>query len=257
LYEVGRAEETLQSESKALQEEAGRDRAGIFWLRILPVRQLSLNLDALQESNLLLDPKESENRRTGETFFKVYGPRGGSPRRGSGRLVLGESKAVLTIYRHHGIELRLPLDVFHAGHEPGASKPLYWLTLMEMPISIFRLLSKMLKTEAFWEVPPAPDMLFVCSIALLGLEGWTLRPSSPDLRYWEGWGNYLRQEPKASDDQDFILDRPLAFPMSEVRDQPDRCGFRLVSRVYEAFGFGPDQMPPEFDQKAGRLILPE
>ena len=165
--------------------------------------------------------------------------------------------AALTIYRHDGVELRLPLEAFHAGHEPGASKPLYWLTLMETPISVFRLLSKMLKTEALWEEPLPPDEQFVCSIALLGLDGWTLRPFSPNLRHLEGWGNYLLQEPRASSDQDFILDRPLAFRVSEVQDQPDRCGFRLVSRVYEAFGFGPDQMPPEFDPKAGRLILPE
>jgi hypothetical protein len=45
--------------------------------------------------------------------------------------------------------------------------------------------------------------------------------------------------------------------MNEVRDHPDRCGFLLTSRVYEAFGFGLDQMPRELDQKAGRLILPE
>ncbi|MFL6235637.1 MAG: helix-turn-helix domain-containing protein [Thermoanaerobaculia bacterium] len=257
-YELGRIEEALGSKVKALQQEAGRDRSGIFWLRILSVPQLSLDLNALQGSNLFVDPKESGNRRTGKTFFQVYGPRGGSPRRGSGRLVLGESnKAALTIYRLDGIELRLPLEAFHAGHEPGASKPLYWLALMEMPISVFRLLSKILKTEAFLEEPAAPGSLFVCSIALLGLEGWTLRPFSPNLRYLDGWGNYLLQEPGTSSDEDFVLDKPLSFPLNEVRDQPDRCGFRLVSRIYEAFGFGPDQMPRELDQNAGRLILPE
>jgi hypothetical protein len=173
-------------------------------------------------------------------------------------LVVGKSEAVgLSIYRHDGIKLRLPLERFLAGHEPGAAKLLYWLPLMEIPVSVFRLLSKMLNVAAFWEKPLAPDTLFVCSIALFGLEGWTLRPFSPQSSQLDGWMNYLLMEPRSSSDRDFILANPLQFPMSEVRDQPDRCGFIMVSRVYEAFGFGPDQMPRELDQKAGRLILPE
>jgi hypothetical protein len=256
--ELRRAEETLKSELGALQREASRDRVGIFWLRILPVPSFSLDLDALQGSNVLFDPKESENRRVGKTFFQVYGPQGGSPRRRSNRVVLESSdEATLAIDRHEGVELRLPLEALHAGHEPGASKPLYWLTLLETPISVFRLLSRMLRIESIWEEPLATAELFVCSIALFGLEGWTLRPFSPNLRYIEGWGNYLLQKPRPSSDQDFILAKPLAFPLGEVRDHPDRCGFKLIARVYEAFGFGLNDMPREFDQQIGRLILPE
>lgn len=256
--ELRRAEETLKSELNALQGEAGRDRVGIFWLRILPVPRFSLDLGALQRGNLLLDPRETENRRTGQTFFQAYGPKGGMPRLDSGRLVVGESDAAaLSIYRHEGIKLRLPLEKLHAGHEPGATKPLYWLSLMELPVSVFRLLSKMIESGDYWEKPLAPKTLFLCSIALFGLEGWTLRPSSPRAYQVDEWFNYLHQEPRSSSDQDFVLANPLPFAVSEVQDHPDRCGFLLTSRVYEAFGLGPDQMPPEFDQKAGRLILPE
>jgi hypothetical protein len=252
--ELRRAEDTLKSDLEALQREASRDRVGVFWLRILPVPPYSLSLDALRDGNLLLDPRESENRRTGQTFFQA----GGRPHLQSGRVILGENdEAAFSIYRHEGLKLRLPLDKFHAGHEPGASKPLYWLTLLETPVSIFRLLSKMLKTESLWEKPLARDELFVCSIALFDLEGWTLRPFSPNLHYIDGWGNYLLQNPRPSSDQDFILAKPLAFPLDEVRDHPDRCGFKLITRVYEAFGLGLNEMPREFDQKAGRLILTE
>jgi hypothetical protein len=149
------------------------------------------------------------------------------------------------------------LERFHAGHEPGAEKPLYWLPLIEIPVSVFRLLSKMLGVEACWERPITPDTLFVCSIALFGLEGWTLRPFSPQLSQLDGWWNYLLAQPRSSSDRDLILPNPLPFTVNEVRDHPDRCGFLLTSRVYEAFGFDPDQMPREFDPKAGRLILPE
>ncbi len=252
--ELRRAEETLKSEFDALQREASRDRIGVFWLRILPVPPFSLNLDALREGNLLLDPRESENRRTGKTFFQA----GGRPHLQPGRLTLGESdEAAFSMYRHEGLKLRLPLDKFHAGHEPPVEKPLYWLSLVEIPVSVFRLLSKMLKVEAYWEERPASNTRFLCSIALLGLEGWTLRPLSPRTYQANEWMEYLRHEPRPSSDRDFVLANPLSFKMSELRDHPDRCGFRLVSRVYEAFGFGLNETPREFDQQIGRLILPE
>jgi hypothetical protein len=252
--ELRRAEETLKSELDALQREASRDRAGVFWLRILPVPSLSLDLGALREGSLLLDPRESENRRTGKTFFQA----GGRSHLQPGRLILGESdETAFSMYRQEGLKLRLPLDKFHAGHEPRAEKPLYWLSLVEIPISVFRLLSKMLKVEAYWEERPASNTRFLCSIALLGLEGWTLRPLSPRTYQANEWMEYLRHEPRPSSDRDFVLANPLSFEMSELRDHPDRCGFRLVSRVYEAFGFGLNEMPRELDQQTGRLILPE
>jgi len=253
--EEARAENTLKDELKKLQREAGGEPNGIFWLRIVPAPRFSLNLDALENSDLLLDPRETGNRRTGQTFFLADG---GRPQRKGGRLVMGETDtAALSIYRHDGIQLRLPLGKFHAGHEPGAEKPLYWLTLMEVPISVFRLLSTILRVEAFWEERLAESTLLVSSVALLGLQGWTLRPYSPQLQQSQGWWNYLLREPHSSSDPDFILAQPIGFTLAEVRDQPDRCGFRLVSRIYEAFGFGASEMPSEFDQKAGRLVLPE
>jgi len=256
--EQNRAEETVKDELKDLQREAGGGPNGIFWLRIVPAPEYSLNLDALQNSDLLLDPSETENRRTGQTFFLAQGREGGRPQRKAGRLVMGETDdAALSIYRHEGIQLRLPLGKFHAGHEPGAEKPLYWLTLMEVPISVFRLLSKMLRVEALWEERLAESTWFVSSVALFGLHGWTLRPYSPQLRQLQGWWDYLLKEPRSSSVQDLIPAKPLRFPLREVQDYPDRCGFRLVSRIYEAFGFGTDEMPHEFDQKTGRLVLPE
>jgi hypothetical protein len=59
------------------------------------------------------------------------------------------------------------------------------------------------------------------------------------------------------DEPDLIWDEPLLFTLREVRDEPDRCGFRLVRRVYQAFGYDEEKVPSEFDRKAGRLILPE
>jgi hypothetical protein len=53
------------------------------------------------------------------------------------------------------------------------------------------------------------------------------------------------------------LDTPLVFKAEEIEAEPDRCGCRLVERVYEGFGLGRDAIPREFDQEAGRLLLEE
>ncbi len=245
-----RAEAELIAEGNALLQRF-RD---LFWLRIQPVPPFSLNLDALRASNILIDPSLTKNRRTGQNFLLAAG--GMRPRLEAGKLGLGKADDFrLEIFRRDGLEFRAPLKVFHAGHEPGALKPLYWLTLLELPISVFRLLSRLLQEESLWEDPASEKTVFIASLALFGLEGWTLRPSSPR-DFHSGWGSYLLRVPQSSSVQD-LLSTPLRLPLAEVRDHPDRCGFRLAGRIYEAFGYGIDDMPPEFDQEAGRLILPE
>jgi hypothetical protein len=245
---LAKAEATLNSEGNALLERYKE----LFWLRIQPVPPFSLDLDALRASDILIDPSLTKNRRTGENFFLAAG--GMRPRLEAGKLVLGKADDFrLDVFRHDGLEFRAPLKAFHAGHEPGALKPLYWLTLLELPVSVFRLLSGLLQEDALWEEPASEETVFIASCAFLGLEGWTLRRSSPQHL---GWGGYLIKDPQPSSVPD-LVSTPLRFTLAEVRDQPDRCGFRLVRRIYEAFGYGIDDIPPEFDQEAGRLVLPE
>ena len=226
----------------------------LFWLRIQPVPPFSLNLNAVKASDILLDPSLTKNRRTGKNFFLAAG--GMRPLLEAGKVVLGKADDFrLDIFRHKGLEFRAPLKAFHAGNEPGALNPLDWLSLLEMPISVFRLLSGLLQEQALWDDPVSEETVFIASLALLGLEGRTLRPSSPRGLH-SGWGNYLLGAPQTSSVPD-LLSTPLFFSLAEVRDHPDRCGFRWVGRIYEAFGYGIGDMPPEFDQEAGRLVLPE
>ena len=247
-----------QAEAKLVDEanDLLKGHWELFWLRIQPAPQLLLNLNAVRDSDVLLDPSLTKNRRTGKNFFLAAG--GTRPRLEVGKVVLGMPDDFrLSIFRRDGLEFRAPLRILHAGNEPGAPKPLYWLTLVEMPVSVFRLLSRLLQEENLWEEPVSEETVFIASLALLGLEGWTLRPSSPrNFPSLSGWGNYLLRDPRALSEPN-LLSTPLRFRLAEVRDHPDRCGFRLASRIYEAFGYGMDDMPPEFDQEAGRLILPE
>jgi hypothetical protein len=69
------------------------------------------------------------------------------------------------------------------------------------------------------------------------------------------WGAKPAKEYTTGDD--LAWEDPLVFSLQEVIEEPDRCGFRLVRRVYEAFGFYEDAIPKEFDRKTGRLVLPE
>jgi hypothetical protein len=48
----------------------------------------------------------------------------------------------------------------------------------------------------------------------------------------------------------------MVFSSQEVIDRPDRCAFRVVRRLYEAFGLSEDAIPHEYDREAGRLLFP-
>jgi hypothetical protein len=258
--EVEQAEQALKGESKKLQVELSRKRDGIFWLRVKPVPGFSLDLDALEASDLLIDPTLSGNRRTGHNFTAAYASGGRLPQRVVHRLIVGrEDDFQLSIHRHEGIDFRAPLKAFHAGIEnEAAPNPLEGLFLLEYPISLFRLLSKMLGDERLWEEPVPQETMFLATVALLRLEGWSLRSYSYQPGVSRGrWLDYLRNKPRFCDTPDLMLEKPIAMRAMEVKTSPDWCGFRLVRLIYEAFGYGAEQMPPEFNQKAGRLVLPE
>lgn len=225
-----------------------------FWLRLIPVPKLALDLDELDMSDLLLEPARTGNRRVGQNFL-LAAASGGGPRRGQSCLKIGkEGVYELSIKEDGGLLFVSPLRAFHAGHEPGAEKPLWWEALFEFPVSIFRLLATMLREEALWSRAPSQDTVFLASLAFFGLNGWSLRPESPGSLDW--WG-YLMREPMIFESRDLVFEEPIQFSYAEVLNEPDKCGFRLVRKVYRAFGYRADQMPREFDQTVGRLVLPQ
>ena len=109
------------------------------------------------------------------------------------------------------------------------------------------------QNEGLWERPVPANISLVAHLSLFNLRGWSLRPGSPS-----NWFP-LSRAPKAHifELDDFILDRPLELKLDDLLEQPDRCGYRLIRRIYEAFDFGEDAIPAEYDRKTGRLILPE
>ncbi len=50
---------------------------------------------------------------------------------------------------------------------------------------------------------------------------------------------------------------PFELSFREVRNQPDRCGFRIGRQIYAELGFREEEIPREYDRESGRLVLPE
>jgi hypothetical protein len=95
------------------------------------------------------------------------------------------------------------------------------------------------------------DAWIIADLALIGVKGWKLRWGSPRSGYFD-----LRPKEFLEAD-DVLLEKPLIFSRNDLVEEPDRCGARLLERVYEAFGYGREAFPPEFDQERGRLIFSE
>jgi len=92
------------------------------------------------------------------------------------------------------------------------------------------------------------DARVLVELALLGRGNILLRPGSPGPFFSHG-------EPAELPEGDAAAG--LSFSAAEFLDNPDHCGFRLLSLIYQAFGMREEDMPKEFDRKTGRLILPE
>jgi hypothetical protein len=211
-----------------------------FWLGLEPTEGLDLDLQSPKYEAYLQDPPATGNRRNGWNFIVPYGP---GPRLRKDRLVMSDEVyaipegRTITIERHGGLTFEAPLDVLGKGEE---EREIWPLALLEYPISAFRIARAIYADE----LPSGASV--AASLSLLGIRGWKLRPV-PD--------RWLRGLHPFEESEDLLWD--LVFSAEEIESEPDRCGARLVERVYEAFEFRREQMPAEFDWKAGRLVLPE
>jgi hypothetical protein len=127
--------------------------------------------------------------------------------------------------------------------------------LLDYPVSLLRLLRTMLAEDALWEPAGSAPGEYVVHMALVGLRGWTLLPGTPAPPLQVGWDQAFRSPPHPVAHfslEDFLLDQPLRFTAEEIREAPDRCAFRLVARLYEAFDLSEDDMPLQFDRATGR-----
>ncbi len=214
-----------------------------FWLRIQPVGDAELRLGR-DFREYFTNPLKTENRAAGWNFVDsdtVFEARPNEIRHGRA----GET--CIQVFRGGAIEFTMPIINFYwkttGGLGNTEANEIWPYALLEFPASVFRLAATIYREREFHVEAVIADL------ALFGIKGWTLRPHSP-----VSFG-YKLARPRLFEEEEIVSAEPLSFSLDEVINEPDRCAFRLVRRVYEAFGFFEDEMPTEFNRESGRLIL--
>jgi len=236
------AQQVIEKVTKEREKQQSRGHRGL-WLRLQPVREVSLDLHTPEMKALLHEPTRSGNRPMGWNFTDRYQ----QPKRRQGRLVLGggDAPARTEIREDGGLLFATAIDRLHW---KGEENELWPYPLLEFPTSLFRLAATLYRRGS--ERPLSPDLPVVADLALLGIAGWKLRPGTPETT------GFLFADPvTCQEGDDFLLTEPMVFSVEEIMETPDRCAFRLVRRLYEAFGLSEDAIPREYDREAGRLLL--
>lgn len=243
-----RVDESEEAVGQVLAErrQAQEDRHPRLWIAVQPAGHLALEIGGsfYDELNQLLeDPLRTGNRRSG-WHFALSSDR---PRLSSGQIDWGLSNPELDVRQSARIiesgGLRFEVSLRRLRHK-GEPDELWPVPLFEYPASAFRIASKIYQEKV------EEGRTVVADLALFEARSSKLRPGAP--------GPFWSTDDAAVFDEapDLLSDHPLVFTAGEVIENPDRCAFRLVRRVYEAFGLRQDAiLPGVYDPAAGRLVL--
>jgi len=242
----GTDDRPLDDAIRALKEErqSFRNEGGTgLWIAMRPARTVHLDPQDERLSEIALDPSLTGNRRAGWHFASASH----QPRLTQDGIEWGlrwdsvDRAAAWTHVAGNGeLVFRTALEWLHW---KGEEREIWPLILLEYPISAFRI------ARVIYRDLLAREDQVVADLALLGAGGWGLRAGSP--------GDFFFGEDLIRLEESDLIWEPVAFPFGEIDEHPDRCGFRLVRRVYQAFGIRQADMPREYDPETGRLILPE
>lgn len=233
---------------QALFEELGRApariaRSGGLRMLVRPLEDLALDLRAEDLRPFVESPQATGNRRFGWNFT------------GAGSLVpeypdalrYGERDSIqwLWISSRGEVEFNVSLERLYFQREPGRMSP---LALLELPASILRLVAVLY--GRFGKPPPSARATILAGLGLFKADSVTLSPGSPTSLAWQLPENAHTAQ---------LGEIPAAVSMTweELSSHPDAGAFRLVKPVYRAFGFEEDALPPEYDRRARRLVIPD
>lgn len=236
-----KAEEDARSQMLGEREKLRKRSKETFWLCILPVDELAVDIQSQRVSELLRDASLTGNRPTGWVFANPYR----EPELKKGRIVQGVPDGIeASVHRSGKITLSAPLASFQW---QGQERELYPYALLEFPTSAFRLAAQVYSAKL------VPEARVLADLALFGLEGWTLRPYSPSVH---GHRIHSMQHDTwpFEEGRDFV-DRPISFGCRELCEEPDWCSYRLIKRIYEAYGHPEELIPREFDQQTRKLLI--
>jgi hypothetical protein len=197
---------------------------------------------------LFRDPRSTGNRPLGWNFTSSHYDEVRPFRQGGqGGYRLGEADSVqwTTISTRGDIEFSAALERLQ-GH--GQAKSLWPLALLEFPASVARLARTLYTMNAMRPLPR--DTPVVLGLGLFRIEGWSLAPGSPHSMA------YLVEKPRTYTESDFFLGEPLVVRWEEIDVSPDRCAYRLVRQVYQAFGYEERDVPQEYNRDTAQLTFP-
>jgi hypothetical protein len=225
------------------KEREGHQHKGesVYWIVLKPQPAAKIDIQDPGIRGYLQDATQTGNRPHGWNFMSPYE----EPEVRKGRLVQG-TKVGRTIEVRDNGTLSLTIGSEGLVHGRG-EREIYPFALIEYPVALFRLASCLYRN-----LKVANSGKVLADAALIGVQGWVLRPYSPRSIHFQ----HPLGAPNAwTEGRDLVWERALIFPGSEIVEEPDWCGFRLVRRIYEAFGYLEDKIPLEFDRSKRRLII--
>lgn len=225
-------------------ERKARSLSDVLWICVQPTAELDLDLNDPELELLLREPARTGNRETGWNFTWASE----RVRRHGRRISFGRSgDRMLELQRSGTIELSVPLPrLFWGRNVPPAAKSdreIHPWALCEYATSVLRLAGRL-----YAGVRDDIDVVIV--LALLGARGVSLRPHS----FLSA--DFAAATPKPLENDHLLVEQPLVVRAQRLVEEPDRCAYMLMTRVYESFGYEERHLPSEFDRRTGRLDLP-
>ena len=250
--EAFKAQSTKRDRVAEIAEKLRKDQASValerpqLWLRLVPTESLIIDFNDKENKRQfrtwLTDPSATGSRRSGWDFVHdMRAPRflGDQVRHGN------DDDYMRTQITEQG-HLTFTVSSDNLRQPTGAVPNLAPYALVEYPVSVFRLMAAILGRHA----EAHANLQVVAGLVISGIRGWSLSPGSPrePARHWGG--------PKTFENDVLEIDpERLVFATNDLKENPDRCGLRVVRLIYGRFGFESGAIPPEFDQQQGRLLL--
>jgi len=250
-----REEDRLVSVLRQLQEERdellrqGKDQ---LWCAIQPVHEVELKTGDPELATLLTDPEAIGSSPGSPSFHVPFEPEVRQDRLVVGIRLPGFEEDLnrklkeTMVGRDGGIRYHAVLHALYQHATGSAPRFINPEQLIGVPLSLLRLAGAVLDGKL------DRDDKLVVDLALLGV-------GRAEVILFPGRWQLPRPRQEAhvyEDGDDLTLTKPPAFTFAEVRDSPERCTFRLLSLIYEAFGLREDAIPMELDARTGRLKTP-
>lgn len=215
--------------------------AETFWIRFEPLSECDIDLQDSRLEMYLREADATGNRQYGWTFV-IPDKR---PVLSKDKLGTGvENYMEVNIFRTGGIELNGNMEMLHWKGEP---KEIWSLTLMEYCASVARLAGKVYINHT----DLTPEDTVLVDLAFINIGEWGLKPGSPhSLKYMMGKISHY------SEMRDLIWNEPISVSLNELDKYPDYVTYRLVRRIYEAFGYREEVIPSEYHREEKRIIWP-